>query len=79
MSGKTKDPNSVAAIEVYLEYDRVMATLTPREQRLLRVRFGIEIGRTGSLEELIRRYEATRVRIEEIEERALRQLRRPPR
>ena len=69
MSEGTKDPN-IAAMTV-----RVMASLTPRERRLLRARFG-DLDRID-LEELKRRYEQTRARIEEIEERALRRLRRP--
>ena len=69
MSGKTKDPNNAAAIV------RVMASLTPRERRSLRARFG-DFDKMD-LEELKRRYEQTRARIEEIEEKALRRLRRP--
>jgi DNA-directed RNA polymerase sigma subunit (sigma70/sigma32) len=56
-----------------------MATLTPREQRLLRARLGVDLGTSSDLEELQRRYGETRKRIEEIEEKALRQMRKPPR
>jgi DNA-directed RNA polymerase sigma subunit (sigma70/sigma32) len=79
LSGKTKDPNSGAAIEIRLEYDRVMAALTPREQHLLRVHLGPDLDNARTLEELERRFQATRRRIEEIDDRALLQLRRPPR
>jgi DNA-directed RNA polymerase sigma subunit (sigma70/sigma32) len=69
LSRKPKDPNNAATV-------RVMASLTPRERRLLRARFGGDLDKTD-LEGLKRRYEQTRARIEEIEERALRRLRRP--
>ena len=78
MSEDTKGPDRAAASEIRVEYGRVIATLTPRERRLLRARFGSDLA-TLSLEELQRRYEETRKRIEEIEEKALRRMRRPPR
>jgi len=78
LSEDTKGRDRAAASEIRAEYDRVMATLTPGEQRLLRARFGNDPAAL-SLEELQRRYEETRKRIEEIEEKALRRMRRPPR
>ena len=77
MSEDTKGADRAAVSEIRAEYDRVMATLTPGEERLLRARFGNDLA-TLSLEELRRRYEETRKRIEEIEEKALRRMRRSP-
>jgi RNA polymerase primary sigma factor len=80
LSEDTKGPDRAAASEIRVEYDRVMGALTPCERRLAQARFGTGTdAATLSLEELQRRYEETRKRIEEIEEKALRRMRRPPR
>jgi RNA polymerase primary sigma factor len=54
---------------------RVLATLTPREERVLRMRFGISMDAEHSLEEVGQQFSVTRERIREIERKALRKLR----
>ena len=54
--------------------DRVLDALTPREQRVLRLRFGFEDGRIWTLEEVGREFQVTRERIRQIEAKALRKL-----
>ncbi|SEE84650.1 RNA polymerase, sigma 70 subunit, RpoD [Burkholderia sp. WP9] len=56
-----------------------LMTLTPREAKILRLRFGIESGRDHTLEELGEQFELTRERIRQIEAKALRKLRHPAR
>jgi len=57
--------------------DEVLATLTPREARILRMRFGLDGGRAYTLEEVGLKFGLTRERIRQIEGKALRQLRHP--
>ena len=57
----------------------VLDTLTPREQRVLRLRFGLDDGRSRTLEEVGREFKVTRERIRQIEAKALRKLRHPTR
>ena len=57
----------------------VLATLTPREEKVLKLRFGIEDGRARTLEEVGREFNVTRERIRQIEAKALRKLRHPSR
>jgi len=57
----------------------VLNTLTPREEKVLRLRFGIEDGRTRTLEEVGKEFSVTRERIRQIEAKALRKLRHPSR
>ena len=57
----------------------VLETLTPREAKVLRLRFGIEDGRTRTLEEVGKEFNVTRERIRQIEAKALRKLRHPSR
>ncbi|MFC1913974.1 RNA polymerase sigma factor RpoD [Chloroflexota bacterium] len=57
----------------------VLDTLTPREQRVLQLRFGLEDGRSRTLEEVGREFNVTRERIRQIEAKALRKLRHPSR
>ncbi len=57
----------------------VLATLTPREEKVLRLRFGLEDGRTRTLEEVGKEFNVTRERIRQIEAKALRKLRHPSR
>ena len=61
------------------QIDEVMATLTPREARVLKLRFGLEDGRTRTLEEVGREFMVTRERMRQIEAKALRKLRHPSR
>jgi len=57
----------------------VLNTLTPREQKVLKLRFGLEDGRARTLEEVGREFEVTRERIRQIEAKALRKLKHPSR
>ena len=54
-------------------------TLTPREEKVLRLRFGLEDGRPRTLEEVGKEFNVTRERIRQIEAKALRKLRHPSR
>ncbi|WP_129596805.1 RNA polymerase sigma factor RpoD [Anaerophilus nitritogenes] len=57
----------------------VLDTLTPREQKVLRLRFGLDDGRARTLEEVGKKFDVTRERIRQIEAKALRKLRHPSR
>lgn len=57
----------------------VLDTLTPREEKVLRLRFGLDDGRSRTLEEVGREFSVTRERIRQIEAKALRKLRHPSR
>ena len=57
----------------------VLSTLTPREEKVLKLRFGLEDGRARTLEEVGKRFDVTRERIRQIEAKALRKLRHPSR
>ena len=57
----------------------VLNTLTDREKKVLRLRFGLDDGRARTLEEVGREFKVTRERIRQIEAKALRKLRHPSR
>jgi RNA polymerase primary sigma factor len=57
----------------------VLDTLTPREEKVLKLRFGLEDGRARTLEEVGKKFQVTRERIRQIEAKALRKLRHPSR
>ncbi|MFZ5918022.1 MAG: RNA polymerase sigma factor RpoD [Chloroflexota bacterium] len=59
--------------------EEVLSTLTPREARILRLRFGLQNGRSYTLEEVGQKFGLTRERIRQIEGKALRRLRHPRR
>ena len=59
--------------------ESVLEGLTGRERRVLQLRFGLEDGRTRTLEEVGREFNVTRERIRQIEAKALRKLRHPSR
>ena len=61
------------------QLSEVLDTLTPREEKVLRLRFGLEDGRSRTLEEVGREFKVTRERIRQIEAKALRKLRHPSR
>lgn len=61
------------------ELDSVLGTLTPREARVLRLRFGLIDGRQRTLEEVGKEFNVTRERIRQIEAKALRKLKHPSR
>ena len=61
------------------QVEEVLASLTPRERKVLQLRFGLEDGRSRTLEEVGREFNVTRERIRQIEAKALRKLRHPTR
>ena len=74
------EPSEVASFTLLKEQlMSVLSTLTPREEKVLRLRFGIEDGRTRTLEEVGKEFNVTRERIRQIEAKALRKLRHPSR
>ena len=73
-------PQDAAAYTLLREQlEEVMKTLTPREAKVLKLRFGLEDGKTRTLEEVGREFNVTRERIRQIEAKALRKLRHPSR
>ncbi len=73
-------PHDSAAYTLLKEQlEEVMETLTPREAKVLKLRFGLEDGKTRTLEEVGREFMVTRERIRQIEAKALRKLRHPSR
>ena len=74
------EPSEAASFTLLKEQlVEVLGTLTPREEKVLKLRFGIEDGRTRTLEEVGREFNVTRERIRQIEAKALRKLRHPSR
>ena len=61
------------------QLSEILGTLTPREEKVLRLRFGLEDGRPRTLEEVGKEFDVTRERIRQIEAKALRKLRHPSR
>ena len=73
-------PSEAASFQLLKEQiDDVLHTLTDRERRVLQLRFGLEDGRSRTLEEVGREFGVTRERIRQIEAKALRKLRHPTR
>ena len=73
-------PADVASLTLLKEQlGDVLSTLTDREEKVLRLRFGLEDGRSRTLEEVGREFDVTRERIRQIEAKALRKLRHPSR
>ena len=73
-------PESIAStsmLQTHLE--EVLHTLTPREEKVLRLRFGLDDGKTRTLEDVGKEFNVTRERIRQIEAKALRKLRHPSR
>ena len=76
----TMAPAEAASHQLLKEQvQEVVGTLTPREQKVLVLRFGLEDGRSRTLEEVGREFSVTRERIRQIEAKALRKLRHPSR
>ena len=74
------EPSEAASFTLLKEQlVEVLSTLTPREEQVLKLRFGIEDGRTRTLEEVGKQFHVTRERIRQIEAKALRKLRHPSR
>ena len=77
---EASEPSEAASFTLLKEQlMEVLATLTPREEKVLRLRFGLEDGRTRTLEEVGKEFNVTRERIRQIEAKALRKLRHPSR
>ena len=73
-------PHDSAAYTLLKEQlEEVMGTLTPREAKVLKLRFGLEDGKARTLEEVGKEFQVTRERIRQIEAKALRKLRHPSR
>ncbi len=73
-------PAEAAAFTLLREQlEEVLSTLTDREQKVLKLRFGLEDGRARTLEEVGKEFKVTRERIRQIEAKALRKLRHPSR
>ena len=77
---KTATPSdSVASTMLKEQLFGVLDTLTPREEKVLRLRYGIDDGKPRTLEEVGKEFNVTRERIRQIEAKALRKLRHPSR
>ncbi len=80
-----EDRNAILPIEAAIQSNlretttRVLASLTPREERVLRMRFGIGMNTDHTLEEVGQQFSVTRERIRQIEAKALRKLKHPSR
>ena len=80
-----EDKNAVIPVDAAIQANlketvtRVLASLTPREERVLRMRFGIGMNTDHTLEEVGQQFSVTRERIRQIEAKALRKLRHPSR
>jgi len=72
-------PDAASFILLKEQLEEVLETLTPREEKVLRLRFGLDDGRTRTLEEVGQEFGVTRERIRQIEAKALRKLRHPSR
>ena len=73
-------PSELAAYALLKEQlDEIIQTLTPREAKVLRLRFGLDDGKARTLEEVGKEFNVTRERIRQIEAKALRKLRHPSR
>jgi len=76
----TMPPAEAASLNLLKDQvEGVLLTLTPRERRVLQLRFGLEDGRSRTLEEVGKEFGVTRERIRQIEAKALRKLRHPSR
>ena len=77
---ETPAPSDAAATTILREViEKELHTLTPREEHVIKLRFGLYDGRTRTLEEVGKEFDITRERIRQIEAKALRKLRHPSR
>jgi RNA polymerase primary sigma factor len=80
-----EDKNAIQPIDAAIQSNlretttRVLASLTPREERILRMRFGIGMNKDHTLESVGQQFSVTRERIRQIEAKALRKLKHPSR
>ncbi|MGH9205634.1 MAG: RNA polymerase sigma factor RpoD, partial [Acidimicrobiales bacterium] len=72
-------PEAASLTMLHIEVEEILDTLTPRERRVLQLRFGLRGGDQRTLEEVGKRFGVTRERIRQIEAKALRKLRHPSR
>jgi RNA polymerase primary sigma factor len=85
LGNSIEDRNALPPVDVASKHllkeqiEDVLGTLTPREQRVLQLRFGLDDGRSRTLEEVGAEFNVTRERIRQIEAKALRKLRHPSR
>jgi RNA polymerase primary sigma factor len=75
----TAPDDAVSNIMLKKQMEEVLDTLTPREKRVIKLRFGLEDGRSRTLEEVGKEFNVTRERIRQIEAKAIRKLRHPNR
>ena len=77
----SKDSPAEIAVQAYIrrKIDDVLATLTPRERKVITLRFGLLDGRAHTLEEVAQRLQVTRERIRQIEQKSLKKLKDPTR
>ena len=78
-SDASQPPEEASHTLLHEQLEDVLATLTPREQQVLRMRFGLQDGKPHTLEEVGKEFNVTRERIRQIESKALRKLRHPSR
>ncbi len=78
-SGAVSPSEAVISVNLKEYTSQVLRTLTPREERVIKMRFGLEDGSEHTLEEVGQSFQVTRERIRQIEAKALRKLRHPSR
>lgn len=78
-SDASQPPEEASHTLLHEQLEDVLATLTRREQQVLRMRFGLQDGKPHTLEEVGKEFDVTRERIRQIESKALRKLRHPSR
>jgi RNA polymerase primary sigma factor len=76
-SGSNSPLNGIISKDLKRQIERLLLTLNPKEERILRLRFGIGNDQPCSLEEIAKEYDVTRERIRQIETRAIKKLREP--
>jgi len=69
----------IESLDVSKQAQKLLSVLTPREEKILRMRFGIGESTDYTLEEVGKRFGISRERVRQIEERAIRKLKHPPR
>ena len=80
VASEVADPQQIAAQDLLKEaVNEVLDSLTPRERKVLKLRFGLDDNQPHTLEEVGREFGVTRERIRQIEQKALRKLRNPSR
>ena len=72
-------PDAATGAGLSMATQEILSTLTPREAKVLRMRFGIDMNTDHTLEEVGKQFDVTRERIRQIEAKALRKLRHPTR